>query len=146
MAIKLVKCAAGADQLVKYPTSSLTTTPGMILATSSNGVAEASATSTTNNIQCVSQQTLTSSSDGVLAIPILAGAQQLWEVDTTNNTAANQLMEKMIIGANAGVINNTGTDVVINTGVFTAIAISGVASDKKLIGFFNPMYQINAAS
>lgn len=89
--------------------------------------------------------TASSSPANLDVIPVLNGPQQLWIVDCTNNTAADQLYKGQLL-TNSGTVANTSTAIIINTGIFIPIAIIGVATDKKLLGYFCVHGQINAAS
>ena len=138
MAFKLKR---GPSAFVTYPTSSTTCAPGDVLDLSSNAVTRATSSSTVLTIECVAQETLAGTSVGVKAIPILPGAVQLWEADSTNNTASNQLMEDMVL-TDHDTVNNTGTTSAAKEGIFRAIAVVGAAGDKKLLGYFHKPGQV----
>lgn len=53
--------------------------------------------------------------------------------DCTNNTAANQLNKAHLL-TDAGTVNNTSSHSTDVNAVFIALAISGAAAEKKLIG------------
>lgn len=149
MALKLVSDVFNTASISVVCANNFTGAKGTLVMAdrSANTVIAATASSTTNNLFGVIQKTVVSGEVLVEVIPIIAGPGQIWEADMTNDThATNQLLEAMVIGANAGVINNTGTTVTINTGVFTLLRNVGVVTDKKGQGYFNVMGQINAAS
>lgn len=60
----------------------------------------------------------------------------IWIVDSTNNSDATHNGQDMIVGANAGVINNTGTTSAV--GVVKQVGVYGAASDKKILVKFLP--------
>lgn len=54
-----------------------------------------------------------------------------WIADSTNNSDATHNGQYMVLGANAGVVNNTGTT---NTaGIVQQVGVYGAAADKKII-------------
>lgn len=54
-----------------------------------------------------------------------------WIVDSTNNSDPTHNGQSMILGANAGVVNNTGTTSAV--GIVKQVGTFGAASDKKII-------------
>ncbi len=76
-------------------------------------------------------------------IPLVSNPSQLWEVDCTNNTAANQLLKAQAM-TNATTVANTSTHTATTLGVFIPVALSGAATDKKLIGYFVTVGQVTA--
>jgi len=70
--------------------------------------------------------------DGIL---ITGDSSQMWIVDCTNSTAANQLYKPQVL-TDAGTINNSSSATLSNTGVFIPVQIAGASTDKKLIGYF----------
>lgn len=134
------RCVKGDSTSLPYnrPANGSSITAGNILQldTTNNGVKIATATSTTdtvNAIECVAVETLATSAVAaqINAIPI--NSQQLWEADCTNNTAANQLYLRQIL-TDAGTVANTSSDTATTSAFFLPLMISGIASDKKLIG------------
>lgn len=60
----------------------------------------------------------------------------VWVVDSTNNSNAAHNGQKMILGANGGIVNNTGTTSA--TGIVQQVGVFGAAADKKiLVRFLN---------
>lgn len=100
---------------------------------------------TTLTIECVIAKTETSSASNptIRAIPIISGAGQLWEVDCTSNTAADQLNKAHIL-TDALNVANTSTTNATTAGVFVALKIIGAAADKKLLGYFVKVGQVTA--
>ena len=108
---------------------------GECLAENGNVVQRASATSTIHTVACIAAQTISTTDALILGTPLLNGPIQLWETDCSNNTAATQLYENMIL-TDKLYLDNTDTDVTGPTGIFHCLAVIGAAADKKLLGFF----------
>lgn len=110
-----------------------------------NGYAEAatsSAGSTTNLLGVVvGNPSATATECNV--IPVIPNAGQLWEVDCTSNTAANQLLKAHEV-TDSATMNNTSTHDATVNGCFIAIALVGAAADKKLLGHFAVAGQVTA--
>lgn len=62
---------------------------------------------------------------------IEAFRNDVWLVDSTNNSNAAHNGQKMILGANGGIVNNTGTTSAV--GVVQQVGTYGQASDKKIL-------------
>lgn len=89
---------------------------------------------TPNSIFGVAMQTVTSSATELLVAVIQPW--QVWLADATENSVVNNKYQRMIIGASAGVINNTGTDVSDSTAIFQQVGVVGALSAKKILGNF----------
>jgi hypothetical protein len=113
--------------------------------TSTGEIKEATTTTgDVTNIEGIVAETVTTeaSSPRVDLYQILPG--QLYVADCTNNTAADQLNKAHLL-TDGGTVNNTSTHSTDVNAVFIALAISGVAADKKLIGRFAlPLGQVAA--
>lgn len=95
-------------------------------------VVPATSSTTTANIYGVAMETVTSSATEVLITLIERG--QVWESDATNTSSTNHNYQRMVLGANAHTVNNTGTD---NAGgIFLQTGYTGTASAKKILGEF----------
>lgn len=57
--------------------------------------------------------------------------KDVWLVDSTNNSNAAHNGQDMILGANAGIVNNTGTTSAV--GVVKQVGVYGAAADKKIL-------------
>lgn len=55
----------------------------------------------------------------------------VWIADSTNNSDASHNGQDMIIGANAGLVNNTGTTSAV--GVVKQVGVYGATTDKKIL-------------
>ena len=57
--------------------------------------------------------------------------EDVWIADSTNNSDATHNGQDMILGANAGVVNNTGTTSAV--GIVKQVGVYGAAADKKIL-------------
>lgn len=112
------------------------TNKGLIPATSSVG--------TTLTIEGVSTQNVTvgGGATGIVKYVPLSVAV-FCVVDTTSNTAANQLNINHAM-TDALTVANTSTNIATTLGVFHALGTVGAASNKKLYGYFNKVGQVTA--
>jgi hypothetical protein len=97
-------------------------------------VVPSTASSTTTSIAGVAMEAKASTDTSMLIC--LFRPLQEWVVDSTNNTASNHRYLRAIWGTGQK-INNTGSDVTGNTGIFTQTGEVGAASAKQVIGQFN---------
>ncbi len=65
---------------------------------------------------------------------IEAFEHDVWIADSTNNSDAAHNGQDMILGANAGIVNNTGTTSAV--GVVKQVGVYGAAADKKILVSF----------
>lgn len=100
---------------------------------SNNIVIAATSSSASTNSLWLARETVTNTAEEITVEPIFPF--ELYLVDTTNNTASTQILERMAL-TDASTINNSGTDVATDDGIFEALAIVGAASDKTLLGRF----------
>jgi len=89
---------------------------------------------TPNSIFGVAMETVTSSATELLVAVIQPW--QVWKVDATNASVVNDKYQRMIIGAGAGIVNNSHTDVAGSTAIFQQTGVVGALSDAKLVGNF----------
>lgn len=130
---------------IKNPTRSLTmvnkasstvTTSGNVLDLTAGLAVAATSASTRQTITGVANQTI-SAADALTQVPVIDVYQRdIWIADSTNNSDATHNGQSMILGANAGVVNNTGTTSAV--GVVQQVDVFGVASNKKILVTFNP--------
>lgn len=75
--------------------------------------------------------------DALTQVEVIEAFQNdVWLVDSTNNSNAAHNGQKMVLGANGGIVNNTGTTSA--TGIVQQVDVYGQASDKKiLVRFLN---------
>jgi len=57
--------------------------------------------------------------------------KDVWLVDSTNNSNATHNGQLMVLGANAGLVNNTGTTDA--AGIVQQVGVYGAAADKKIL-------------
>ena len=142
MAIFLIRDDATTDPNVKVRTSgSQAYTRGdMVMCDrTSDGtdVIPATASSVSDNLFGIAAETIASTVTTLLVTPIKFSRTQIWGADSTNNSNSNHRYQRMVVGASARIINNTGTDVTLATGVFTQTGELGAASAKQITGYFN---------
>lgn len=145
MSIKLLQQSPNMGSLEYTADASTSFTAGNLAVrnTSTGEIQEGASTVLT--IEGVIRETKTSEATNprIELQPILHGPQQLWIVDCTNNTAANQL-NKAHAMTDATAVANTSTHEGSTAGVFVAISTVGAAADKKLIGYFLKIGQVTA--
>jgi predicted RecA/RadA family phage recombinase len=75
--------------------------------------------------------------DAETVVPVIELFQNdVWIADSTNNSDATHNGQKMVLGANGGIVNNTGTT--STTGIVQQVGVYGAAADKKiLVRFLN---------
>lgn len=100
---------------------------------SGNVLVKATSAAATTTSLWLARETTTTAATQIKVEPVTL--YDLFEVDTTNNTASTQLLERMVLTDEA-TINNTDTDSAVNEGIFECLALKGAVSDKKLIGRF----------
>jgi hypothetical protein len=110
---------------------------GRLLVKSGNVLAEADSNATIHTVFGVSDEAVDTTATAIKYIPLIDG--QVWKADTTNATNADQRYENCIVGANGGVVNNTGSTVAGPTGVFTLDNYIGATTDKKCIVTINKL-------
>ncbi len=96
---------------------------------------------TPNSVFGVAMQTVTSAATTLLVA--IAQPWQVWRASSTNNSSANHNYQRMIIGADAGTVNNTGSDVSGSTAIFQQVGITGVASAKLVLGNILKIYGVS---
>ena len=89
---------------------------------------------TPNSIFGVAMETVTSAATEMLVAVIQPW--QVWKVDATNASVVNDKFQRMIIGAGAGIVNNSHTDVAGSTAIFQQTGVVGALTDAKIVGNF----------
>lgn len=106
-------------------------TSGYLYDLTSGELAAASSSSTRDTLVGVANQTITAT-EALTQCPVLSLAEgDTWLVSSTNNSNVADNGQAMIVGANAGVINNTGTTSAV--GVVVQVGTFGAAADKKIL-------------
>ena len=72
------------------------------------------------------------SGDAETVVPVIdIFEKDVWLVDSTNNSNAAHNGQLMVLGANAGLVNNTGTTAA--AGIVQQVGVYGAAADKKIL-------------
>lgn len=136
MAFKLVKDTQETEMVpVRIASQAYTIGDLVYLDRTSDGVDVLPASvgnGTPNSIFGVAAETVTSSATSMLVYVVQPW--QVWQVAATNTSVINHKYQRMIIGANAGTVNNTGTDVSDSTAIFQQTGVVGALADKQLVG------------
>lgn len=94
-------------------------------------VVPATAATTTTGVYAVAMETVTSSATECLFC--LVTPDQVWEVDSANNSNTNHNYQRMLLTDKSSV-NNTGTDNTTDEAVFMQTGAVGAVASKKLVG------------
>lgn len=131
--------------IIKNPTRSLSMankasatviTNGYVVDLTSGLATLGTSSSTRATIIGVANQTI-SAADALTQVPVFdLYDQDVWIADSTNNSDATHNGQMMILGANGGVVNNTGTTSAV--GIVVQVGTKGVAADKKILVKFIP--------
>ncbi len=117
--------------------SATVTTSGYVMDLTSGLAVDGTASSTRATIIGVSNQSITAA-EALTQVPVFdLYDQDVWVADSTNNSDPLHNGQAMVLGANAGIVNNTGTTSAV--GVVIQVATKGLAADKKiLVKFIQP--------
>lgn len=123
------------EATIEMPKTSAAITSGNVLAwtRASQALAEASATTDNHGSNCyfgVARSTQTAADSVVQVVPFQQN--QIFEVDTANNTAAGQVGQRCNLSA-AGTLDNDGNDGTASTDIFEIIKLVGSASNRKVL-------------
>lgn len=91
----------------------------------------ASSSSTVRTIAGVANQSITAGEALTQAPIIELFENDVWVVDSTNNSNEAHNGQDMILGANAYTVNNTGTTSAV--GIVTQVGTLGLTTDKKIL-------------
>ena len=133
MSFKRIK---GSDRgMIRRTISSLALAVGdlVVYNRTSYKVEAAQASSEIDNLAGVCIEATTTADTSVLLERIMPG--DVYRVGTVNAADATHNYQRMIWGA-AQTVNNTGTDVPGDTGLFMQTGVKGATTDKKIIGEF----------
>ncbi len=123
--------------LIEVPKGSSTVmTQGYVLAWSSGLAIPATSSTVVADVIGVCNQSITAG-EALTTVPVIETFQNdVWIADSTNNSNAAHNGQKMVLGANGGIVNNTGTTSA--TGIVQQVGVYGAAADKKiLVRFLN---------
>ena len=113
------------------------TTAGLLYDLTAGEMTAATSGSTRDTIVGVANQTIAAADALTQCLVIDLDENDVWLVDSTNNSNVAHNGQAMIVGANAGVINNTGTTSAV--GVVTQVGVFGATGDRKiLVKFIKP--------
>lgn len=116
--------------------SGTATTSGLLYDLVSGLLVAASSSSTRATLAGVANQSI-AAGDALTQCPVFdLFDNDIWIADSTNNSDAGHNGQDMILGANAGVVNNTGTTSAV--GVVKQVGVYGAAADKKILVKFLP--------
>ena len=115
--------------------ANVATTSGLLYDLVGGLLVAASSSSTVATLAGVANQTISASVDTATQCPVLKlDENDVWLVDSTNNSDATHNGQDMVLGANAGVVNNTGTTSAV--GVVKQVGVFGATGDKKILVSF----------
>jgi hypothetical protein len=126
--------------VIKNPTRSImmvnkaagtVTTQNYLMDLTTGLAVNASSASTTATIVGVCNQTI-AAAEALTQVPIIELFQNdVWLVDSTNNSNTAHNGQRMVLGANAYTVNNTGTTSAV--GIVEQVDTFGATTDKKIL-------------
>lgn len=126
--------------IIKNPTRSLIVVPkgsstvitnGYVLAWSSGLAILGTSGTTRPNVIGVANGSI-SAADALTQCSVIEPfAKDVWIADSTNNSDASHNGQFMVLGANGGIVNNTGTT--DTAGIVQQVGVYGAAADKKIL-------------
>jgi len=111
--------------------SATVTTSGLLYDLTSGLLTEATSSSTRNTVVGVANLTASAADAVTQALCIDLDPEDVWVADSTNNSNTGHNGQAMIIGANGGVVDNTGTTSAV--GVVVQVGTFGATTDKKIL-------------
>jgi len=132
--------AAFIQSIIKNPSRSLkvenkaagtATTAGYLYDLTAGLLVAATNTSTRDTICGVANETIAVADAKTECLIIEPFDGDVWLVDSTENSDVTHNGQAMIIGANAGTVNNTGTTSAV--GVVVQVGTFGETTDKKIL-------------
>jgi len=129
--------------IIKNPTRSLkevpkasatVTTQKYVLAWDTGLAVLASSSTIRANVIGVCNQTI-AAVEALVTVPVIETFEKdVWIADSTNNSNAAHNGQLMVLGANAGIVNNTGTT--DTAGIVQQVGVYGAAANKKILVTF----------
>lgn len=126
--------------VIKNPTRSLKLAPkasgtvitnGYVLAWSSGLAVLGSSGTTRSNVIGVANGSI-AAADALTQVSVIETFEKdVWIADSTNNSDAAHNGQLMVLGANGGIVNNTGTT--DTAGIVQQVGTFGAAADKKIL-------------
>lgn len=121
--------------LKEVPKASATVTTQKYVLAWDTGLAVLATSATIRaNVIGVCNQTI-AAADALTQVPVIETFEKdVWVADSTNNSNAAHNGQLMVLGANAGLVNNTGTT--DTAGIVQQVGVYGVAANKKILVTF----------
>jgi hypothetical protein len=126
--------------VIKNPTRSIlmvnkasgtVTTQNYLMDLTAGLAVNASSASTTATLAGVCNQTI-AAAEALTQVPVIELFQNdVWLVDSTNNSNTAHNGQRMVLGANAYTVNNTGTTSAV--GIVEQVDTFGATTDKKIL-------------
>lgn len=115
--------------------ANVATTSGLLYDLVGGLLVAATSSSTVATLAGVANETISASVDTKTQCPVLQICEEdVWIADSTNSSDATHNGQLMVVGANEGVINNTGTT--DPAGVVKQVGVYGIAANKKILVSF----------
>lgn len=115
--------------------ANVATTAGLVYDLVGGLLVAASSSSTSATLAGVANKTISATVDTeTQCLLIQPDEEDVWIADSTNNSDLTHNGQAMVLGANAGIVNNTGTTSAV--GVVKQVGIYGVVADKKILVSF----------
>lgn len=128
------------QSIIKNPTRSLKQVPkgsgtlntaGYVAEWATGLAINGSSSTTRPNVIGVFNQTVQIADALTQNLVIETFEKDVWLVDSTNNSNAAHNGQFMVLGANGGIVNNTGTT--DTAGIVQQVGVYGAAADKKIL-------------
>lgn len=111
--------------------SSVAVTNGYVAAWDTGLAVNGSSSTTRPNVIGVFNGSIATGDALTQASVIETFEKDVWLVDSTNNSNAAHNGQLMVLGANGGIVNNTGTT--DTAGIVQQVGVYGAAADKKIL-------------
>lgn len=128
------------QSVIKNPTRSLAMlnkasatvmTKGYVLQLTAGLAVLGTSSTTRSNMAGVCNQTI-AAAEALTQVPVIETFEKdVWIADSTNNSDATHNGQLMVLGANGGIVNNTGTTDA--NGIVKQVGVYGAAADKKIL-------------
>jgi len=111
--------------------SAAVTTKGFVLQYTNGLAVQGDNGTTRTEVIGVCNKTI-SAVDAETVVPVIdIFEKDVWIADSTNNSNAAHNGQLMVLGANAGLVNNTGTTAA--AGIVQQVGVYGAAADRKIL-------------
>jgi hypothetical protein len=110
---------------------SVVMTKGYVLAWASGLAILATSSTVVADVIGVCNESITAA-QALTTVPVIdVFENDVWIADSTNNSNAAHNGQKMVLGANGGIVNNTGSTSA--TGIVQQVGVYGATGDKKIL-------------